>query len=64
MSKIYIGYPLLSTMCIRMLRLFFILVIIDVADILDIVYRFKLTRFVGWICLRIRVEWGEIPSPK
>jgi hypothetical protein len=53
-------------MCLRMSSLFFILRIIEVDEILDIVYRLRVTNtlFGGWICLLIPAEWGEILSPK
>jgi hypothetical protein len=53
-------------MSMRMSSLFFILVIREVAEILDIVYRLGVTntRFRGWVCLLISAEWREIPSPK
>jgi hypothetical protein len=49
-----------------MSSLFFILLIIEVAEILDIVYRLSVTNalFGGWICLLIPAKWGEIPSLK
>ena len=46
--------------------LFFILLRIEVAEILDIVYSLRETNtlFGGWICLLIPAERGKIPSLK
>jgi len=45
---------------------FFLLLVIEVTEILDIVYRLRVTNTLlgGWISLLIPAEWGEFPSPK
>ena len=53
-------------MCMRMSSSFFLLLVIEVTEILDIVYRLRVTNTLlgGWISLLIPAEWGEFPSPK